>query len=155
MQIFFKYAVLERIITVSPINSNTVSIPKNPNPTKEEIEEADKKIDFFTVEEEKRFIDVAKHYSNYNQYRLILELGLRTSEMLGHKSTQITMDLYVHNTDATLEREMEAYSNYLAVQLGERVADDEMYLLKSKQEFELNTRLNCLMNLNQRFEKKF
>lgn len=26
------------------------------------------------------------------------------SEMLGHKSTQITMDLYVHNTDVTLEK---------------------------------------------------
>lgn len=259
LQIFFKYAVLERVITISPVSSNTVSIPKNPNPTKEEVEEDAKKIDFFTVEEEKRFIEVAKHYSNYPVYRLILELGLRTSEviglqwkyvnlkkrelkvvttlenrysqggwtwgppktkhgrrtvkltpvaveilksvkegrcnikeetpeefrdlvflnrtgfptknstynadlvklckkagvkvlsmhdlrhtmctrymerpgasvkalsqMVGHKSTNITYDLYVHNTDATLEREMEAYSNYLAAQLGERTVSDEV-----------------------------
>ena len=259
LQIFFKYAVLERVIAVSPVNSNTVSIPKNPNPSKEEIEDDSKKIDFFTVEEEKRFIDVAKHYSNYPQYRLILELGLRTGEIIGlqwkyvdlkkrelkvvttleyrysrgewawgppktvhgkrtvkltpvaydilkslkegkrnitsetpedfkdlvflnrtgfptknstynadlvklcdkagvkrlsmhdlrhtmctrymerpnasvkalsqivgHKSTNITYDLYVHNTDATLEREMEEYSNYLAAQLGERTVEDEV-----------------------------
>ncbi|MCR5605388.1 MAG: hypothetical protein K6F69_01030 [Treponema sp.] len=50
---------------------------------KEEVEEDDKKIDFFTVEEEKRFIEVAKHYSNYPVHRLILELGLRTSEVIG------------------------------------------------------------------------
>ena len=48
------------------------------------------------------------------------------SEMLGHKSTQITMDLYVHNADVALEKEMEAYSNYHEAQLGERKVDDEI-----------------------------
>ena len=48
------------------------------------------------------------------------------SEMLGHKSTQITMDLYVHNTDVALEKEMEAYSNYHEAQLGERKVDDDI-----------------------------
>lgn len=83
LQIFFKYALLERVISISPVNRNTVSIPINSNPTREEVEEDDKPIDFFTVEEEKKFIDIARHYSNYNQYRLVLELGLRTSELIG------------------------------------------------------------------------
>ncbi|MBQ7437413.1 MAG: tyrosine-type recombinase/integrase [Oscillospiraceae bacterium] len=40
-------------------------------------------IHFLTVEEQIKFLDVAKRSHNYYQYALILETGLRTGEMIG------------------------------------------------------------------------
>lgn len=40
-------------------------------------------IKYLTVEEQKKFLEVAKRSHNYHQYALILETGLRTGEMLG------------------------------------------------------------------------
>ena len=42
-----------------------------------------KEIDFFTIDEQRAFISVAKDYANYPQFRLILETGMRTSELIG------------------------------------------------------------------------
>lgn len=40
-------------------------------------------IKFLTIDEQKRFLEVAKRSHNYRQYALLLETGLRTSEMVG------------------------------------------------------------------------
>lgn len=40
-------------------------------------------IKFLTVEEQQKFLEVAKRSHNYNQYALILETGLRTGELIG------------------------------------------------------------------------
>ena len=40
-------------------------------------------IKFLTVEEQKKFLEAAKRSHNYRQYALLLETGLRTSEMIG------------------------------------------------------------------------
>lgn len=40
-------------------------------------------IHFLTVDEQQRFLEVAKRSHNYNRYALILETGLRTGEMIG------------------------------------------------------------------------
>lgn len=40
-------------------------------------------IKFLTVEEQKIFLETAKRSHNYRQYVLLLETGLRTSEMIG------------------------------------------------------------------------
>ena len=40
-------------------------------------------IKFLTVEEQKKFLEVAKRSHNYAQYALILETGLRTGELVG------------------------------------------------------------------------
>jgi integrase len=40
-------------------------------------------IKFLTVEEQKTFLETAKRSHNYRQYVLLLETGLRTSEMIG------------------------------------------------------------------------
>ena len=40
-------------------------------------------IHFLTVDEQQRFLAVAKRSHNYHQYALILETGLRTGEMIG------------------------------------------------------------------------
>lgn len=40
-------------------------------------------IRFLTVEEEKRFVEVAKTCHNFNPYMFVLQTGLRTSELIG------------------------------------------------------------------------
>ena len=40
-------------------------------------------IHFLTIEEQNRFLEVAKRSHNYRQYELILETGLRTGELIG------------------------------------------------------------------------
>ena len=40
-------------------------------------------IKFLTVEEQQKFLEVAKRSYNYAQYALILETGLRTGELVG------------------------------------------------------------------------
>lgn len=40
-------------------------------------------IKFLTVEEQQKFLEVAKRSHNYDQYALILETGLRTGELIG------------------------------------------------------------------------
>ena len=40
-------------------------------------------IKYFTVEEQKKFLEVVKRSHNYHQYALILETGLRTGEVIG------------------------------------------------------------------------
>ena len=40
-------------------------------------------IKFLTVEEQQKFLEVAKRSHNYAQYALILETGLRTGELVG------------------------------------------------------------------------
>jgi len=40
-------------------------------------------IKFLTIEEQKKFLEVAKRSHNYYQYALILETGLRTGELIG------------------------------------------------------------------------
>ena len=40
-------------------------------------------IRFLTIEEQKKFLEVAKRSHNYYQYALILETGLRTGELIG------------------------------------------------------------------------
>lgn len=40
-------------------------------------------IKYLTIEEQKKFLEVAKRSHNYHQYALMLETGLRTGEMVG------------------------------------------------------------------------
>ena len=40
-------------------------------------------IHFLTVDEQNKFLEAAKRSHNYRQYALLLETGLRTSEMIG------------------------------------------------------------------------
>lgn len=40
-------------------------------------------IHFLTVEEQNKLLEAAKRSHNYRQYALLLETGLRTSEMIG------------------------------------------------------------------------
>lgn len=68
------YAAYENdLIRKSPVTKSNVKMPK----------EVEREIDFFTIEEQKQFLAVAKDYAYYEQFRLILETGLRTGEVIG------------------------------------------------------------------------
>lgn len=73
MTTMFWSAAEQDIIRKSPVTKSEVRMPV----------EVLKAIDFFTVEEEHRFIEYAKDYAYYPQFRLILEIGIRTSELIG------------------------------------------------------------------------
>lgn len=89
------YSAFENdIIRKSPITKSGVKMP--PDLPK-------KDIDFFTVEEERRFIEIAKDYAYYPQFRLILEMGLRTGEMIGLKWSNVDMENRKIHIRETLE----------------------------------------------------
>lgn len=89
------YAAYENdIIRKSPVTKSGVKMP----PVAER-----KPIDFFTIEEEKRFIEVAKDYSYYEQFRLILETGLRTGELIGLEWKNVDLENRIIKVEKTLE----------------------------------------------------
>ena len=56
-----------------------------------------------TIDEQRRFLEVAKNTSNYNQYAFILQTGLRTGEMIGLKWS----DVDFVNKEINIERSVE------------------------------------------------
>lgn len=93
MVTLFWSAFENRVVQNTPVTRNGVKMPV----------EVKKSIDFFTIEEEKRFIEVAKDYSYYPQFRLILEMGLRTSEMIGLTWSCVSLEKREIRIEKTLE----------------------------------------------------
>ena len=60
-------------------------------------------IKYLTVEEQKKFLEVAKRSHNYHQFALILELGLRTGEVIGLTWDAINWDKRTLTVNKTLE----------------------------------------------------
>lgn len=60
-------------------------------------------IRFLTVDEQKRFLEIAKRSHNYHQYALILETGLRTGELIGLTWDVIDFENKTLTVDKTLE----------------------------------------------------
>lgn len=60
-------------------------------------------IKFLTVEEQRRFLEVAKQSHNYHQYALILETGLRTGEMIGLTWDAVDLEKKRLTVNKTLE----------------------------------------------------
>lgn len=69
----FRAAVVNDLITKHPMDGVRFNKPIR----------AVNDLRFLTVEEQKRFLEVARRSHNYHQYALILETGLRTGEMIG------------------------------------------------------------------------
>lgn len=93
MVTLFWAAFENRVVQNTPVTRNGVKMPV----------EVKKSIDFFTIEEEKIFIEVAKDYSYYPQFRLILEMGLRTSEMIGLTWSCVSLEKREIKIEKTLE----------------------------------------------------
>lgn len=60
-------------------------------------------IHFLTVGEQNKFLEVAKRSHNYRQYALLLETGLRTSEMIGLTWDSIDWKKHTQTVGKTLE----------------------------------------------------
>lgn len=73
MGTMFRWAVRNDIIIKHPMDGVRYTKPVK----------AAGDIKFFTVEEQECFLEAAKSTHNYRQYALLLETGLRTSEMIG------------------------------------------------------------------------
>lgn len=93
MVTLFWSAFENRVVQNTPVTRNGVKMPV----------EVTKSIDFFTIEEEKRFIEVAKDYAYYPQFRLILEMGLRTSELVGLTWSCVSLEKREIRIEKTLE----------------------------------------------------
>lgn len=70
----YYYAMINGTIAVSPINK-MVKLPKP----------VDKKVHFFMIDEQNRFFEQTKETAYENQFRLFVQTGLRTGEMVGLK----------------------------------------------------------------------
>lgn len=73
MGTMFKSAKMNDLITKHPMDGVRYTKPVR----------AANDIKFLTVDEQKKFLEVAKHSHNYNQFALLLETGLRTGELIG------------------------------------------------------------------------
>lgn len=60
-------------------------------------------IRFLTLEEHRKFLEVAKRSHNYRQYALLLETGLRTSEMVGLTWDSVDWKKHTLTVSKTLE----------------------------------------------------
>lgn len=66
-------------------------------------------IHFLTVEEQNKFLEAAKRSHNYRQYALLLETGLRTSEMIGLTWDSIDWKKHTLTVSKTLEYRHKAH----------------------------------------------
>ncbi len=89
----FKAAVQNKLIPVHPLDGLNIEIPQK--------DKSD--IRFLTVDEQERFLEQAKRSHNYDQYVLLLETGLRTSEMIGLTWDSIDFDKGTLRIDKILE----------------------------------------------------
>ena len=93
MGTMFRSAVMNDLITKHPMDGVRYTKPVR----------AVNDIKFLTVEEQKQFLEVAKRSHNYHQYALILETGLRTSELIGLTWDAINRDKRTLTVNKTLE----------------------------------------------------
>jgi len=92
MASMFLYAVENQIIPMSPV-TKSVKSPKK----------IEKKVRFLTLEEQEKFLAVAEGTSNYYQYALVLQTGLRTGEMIGLKWEDIDFRKRTISVKRTME----------------------------------------------------
>lgn len=83
LQNLFLFAYENDYIRKSPVTRSGVILPEG--------EEA-KPIDYFTAEEQKMFLQVAKDYSCYEQFALMLMTGMRISEVIGLKWENVDLE---------------------------------------------------------------
>ena len=100
MGTMFRAAVMNDMITKHPMNGVRYTKPVR----------AANDIKFLTVEEQEIFLEAAKRSHNYRQYVLLLETGLRTSELIGLTWDAIDWKKRTLTVNKTLEyRHKEGY----------------------------------------------
>ena len=100
MGTMFRAAVMNDMITKHPMDGVRYTKPVR----------AANDIKFLTVEEQEIFLETAKRSNNYRQYVLLLETGLRTSELIGLTWDAIDWKKRTLTVNKTLEyRHKEGY----------------------------------------------
>lgn len=100
MGTLFKAAVMNDIIAKHPMNGVRYTKPVR----------ATDDIKYLTVDEQERFLEVAKRSHNYRQYALLLETGLRTAELIGLTWDSIDWKRHTLTVNKSLEyRHSEGY----------------------------------------------
>lgn len=92
----FNWAVENDFLVKSPVTRTGVKMPK----------EIDKKNRALTIDEQKKFLEAAKDCSNYLQFKLVLLTGLRTSELIGLKWSDVDYE-YGEYGSISVERNLE------------------------------------------------
>lgn len=93
MGTMFKSALMNDLISKHPMDGVRFNKPVR----------AVDDIKFLTVEEQEKFLEVAKRSHNYYQYALILETGLRTGEVIGLTWDAIDWEKRTLTVNKTLE----------------------------------------------------
>lgn len=93
MGTMFRAAVMNDIISKHPMNGVRYTKPVK--------SASDHRV--LTVDEQKKFLEVAKFSHNYYQYAFILETGLRTGELIGLTWDTINWDNHTLTVNKTLE----------------------------------------------------
>ena len=93
MGTMFKSAVMNGLISKHPMDGVRFNKPVR----------AVDDIHFLTVDEQEKFLEVAKRSHNYLQYALILETGLRTGELIGLTWDAIDWEKRTLTVNKTLE----------------------------------------------------
>ena len=93
MGTMFRSAVMNDLIAKHPMDGVRYTKPVR----------AVNDIKFLTVEEQRKFLEVAKRSHNYAQYALILETGLRTGELVGLTWDAIDWEKRTLTINKTLE----------------------------------------------------
>ena len=93
MGTMFRSAVMNDVIVKHPMDGVRYTKPIKPA--------SDHRV--LSVEEEKKFLDVAKSSHNYYQYALMLETGLRTGEIIGLTWDAIDWKNHTLTVNKTLE----------------------------------------------------
>ncbi|MBQ4312771.1 MAG: site-specific integrase, partial [Clostridia bacterium] len=93
MGTMFRAAVMNDVITKHPMDGVRYTKPVRPA--------SDHRV--LTIEEQQKFLEVAKSSHNYYQYALILETGLRTGEMIGLTWDAIDWENHTLVVNKTLE----------------------------------------------------
>lgn len=88
----FFYAQENQIIPLSPV-TKSVKSPKR----------IEKKVRVLTLDEQEKFLKAAEGTSNYYQFALILQTGLRTGEMIGLKWEDIDFQKRIISINRTME----------------------------------------------------
>lgn len=93
MGTMFRSAVTNEVISKHPMDNVRYTKPVKPASNHRVL----------TIEEEQKFLEVAKKSHNYYQYALILETGLRTGELIGLTWDAIDWDKHTLTINKTLE----------------------------------------------------
>lgn len=94
MRSMFYSAFVNDVIRKSPVSKKTIVIPEG---------DEEKEIDFFSIEEAKLFLAVAKDLQYYEQFAFLLTTGIRISELVGLKWKNVDLENKVIRIDEILE----------------------------------------------------